>query len=112
MARRLALDLRTLAQKALLEADNAPDAELAAAYESLRDSAAQLNLAQQWATPEEFATMFPDPDGLDEIAALNSRLSSPSELAPPPAGTRQCLRNLAGWAQGVAMGLDELDDLR
>lgn len=112
-ATRLALD--SLARSALEAADSLPLSHLARAeweYESLRAAASALNAEQDWATEDEFETMFPPVASRQEVDALNELFAAGASAGsgPTPAeAVRLLLLDLAGWATGVRLAGETFD---
>jgi hypothetical protein len=112
-ATRLALD--SLARSALEAADSLPLTHLAQAeweYESLRAAARALNAEQDWATEDEFETMFPLAASRLEVDALNELFAAgvSAGSGPTPAeAVRLLLVDLAGWATGVRLAGETFD---
>jgi hypothetical protein len=109
-------ELRAIAERSAKTADaGGSEADLLAAYESLRARATALALAHGWATSEQLADQFPSPRALREIERLDLALGAGSlpALAAErgmPARLGEALVELSAWATGVRVAYEALDD--
>jgi hypothetical protein len=77
-------------------------------YRSLQCRAAALNAEYQWASPEEFETMFPTPAARREIDALNERYGvDPSGDHESESSIHGLLVGLWAWATGVLVPYEQ-----
>jgi hypothetical protein len=77
-------------------------------YRSLQCRAAALNAEYQWASPEEFETLFPTPAARREIDALNEQYGvEPSGEHGSESSIHGLLVVLWGWARGVLVPYEQ-----
>ena len=109
-------ELRAIAERSAKAADaGGPEAALLETYEALRARAETLALAHGWATSEDQATRFPSVEGLREIERLDQAFGPELTRALPAdrdmaARVSESLLELAGWATGVRLAYESLDD--
>ena len=111
MDTRAIVELRAIAAEAREGADAmaaGQDASGADRYRSLQQRAAALNAEHQWASPEEFETMFPTLDALREMAALIQRYGvGPSGQHQSESSIHGLLVGLWAWARGVLVPYEQ-----
>jgi hypothetical protein len=98
--------LRALAAEARETVDQLAAGDDVAAeerYRGLQSRAAILNAEYQWASPEEFETLFPTADARREMAALNQQYGE--QYRPSPID--ELLIGLWAWARGVLVPYEQ-----
>ena len=77
-------------------------------YRTLQRRAAALNTEYEWASPEEFETLFPTPAARREIDALNERygVGRSGEAGGEPS-VQGLLVGLWAWARGVLVPYEQ-----
>jgi hypothetical protein len=104
----LAVESQELAARELI-----PDEHIAAGYERLRARASRLNEQHGWMTAEELAVELPTLAGLAEIRRLEGSLDPSFARATEPdiGQLAVALRNLAGWATGLRLACETLEQM-
>jgi hypothetical protein len=110
------VELRTIGDRSARAAEaGGPDANLLNTYAALRTRATALAQAQGWATPEELADQFPSAGALREIERLDLAFGAETGRARAPdrglsARVTEALIELSGWATGVRLAYEALDN--
>jgi hypothetical protein len=77
-------------------------------YRTLQSRAAALNAEYEWASPEEFETLFPTPAARREIDALNERYGvGRSGGDEGESSIQRLLVGLCAWATGVLVPYEQ-----
>ncbi len=109
-------ELRAIAERGASAADRGgSEAELRETYDDLRERAEILAARYGWATTAQLADQLPSPKALAEVERLDVAFGSDSNPASAPdrgmaARLRDALNDLAGWATGVRLACETLED--
>jgi hypothetical protein len=84
--------------------------EMSNGYERLRTEAASLNDRKGWMTSEELAVALPTLSGLEGIRQLDAlHHGITDDVALHDAQLRAALKDLAGWASGLRLAYETLE---
>jgi hypothetical protein len=104
-------ELRQLSEAAFRAAEHCVcEDELCAAYRELRASAEALNGHHGWASQADLSTQLPTLHGLSTIAALERAYGEDGSNRDTRARVTQALNDLAGWATGIRLAYEMLDE--
>jgi hypothetical protein len=109
-------ELRAIAERGATAADRGGSAaELRETYEGLRERAEVLAARYGWATTTQLADQLPSPKALAQVERLDVAFGPESNPASAPDRSmatrlRDALNDLAGWATGVRLAYETLED--
>lgn len=111
-------ELRAIAERGASAADRGgSEAELRETYDDLRERAEILAARYGWATTAQLADQLPSPSALAQVERLDVAFgadSNPASASAPDRGMaarlRDALNDLAGWATGVRLAYETLED--